>query len=70
MIRNLVKSKSLLLGVVALLAALFAVGCGTTFTEKSGKMPNETTSKHVKGYQMGNSKSDAIRPVVPRLGLR
>ncbi len=70
MIRNLVKSKSWLLGAAVLLAALVAAGCETTFPEKSGQMPNENTSHHVKGYQMGNSNSDAIRPVMPRLKLQ
>jgi hypothetical protein len=64
MIRNLVYSKcSLLMGALVLLAALSAAGCGTTFLEKSGNMPNQNTSKHVKGYQMGHS--DAVKPVVP-----
>ena len=69
MIRNLVKSKAFLLtGAVILFAALFTAGCGTTFLEKSGKMPNESTSKHVKGYQMGNSQS--VMPVIPLPALR
>lgn len=69
MIRNLVKSKGfLLVGAVILFATLFTAGCGTTFLEKSGKMPNESTSKHVKGYEMGNSQ--AIRPVMPLPALR
>jgi hypothetical protein len=63
MLRNLVKSKSRLLGVAVILAASFAAGCGTAIPEKSGTMPNQNTSKHVKGYQMGNS--DAVRPVMP-----
>ena len=64
MIRNLANSKYyLLMGAAILLTGLFAVGCGTTIPEKSGQMPNETTSKHVKGYQMSNS--DAVRPVMP-----
>jgi len=69
MIRNLVKSKyCLLMGAVIFFATLFTAGCGTTFVEKSGKMPNESTSKHVKGYQMGNSQ--AIKPVMPLPVLR
>lgn len=69
MIRNLAKSKGfLLVGALILFATLFTAGCGTTFVEKSGKMPNETTSKHVKGYQMGNSQ--AVRPVMPLSVLR
>lgn len=64
MIRNLVKSKGFLLaGALILFATLFTAGCGTTFVEKSGKMPNESTRKHVKGYQMSNSQ--AIKPVMP-----
>ena len=70
MIRNLVKSKSWLLGAAVLLAALIAAGCETTFPEKSGHMPNENTTNHVKGYQMGSSNSDAVRPELPRLKLR
>ncbi len=69
MIRNLVKSKyCLLMGAVILFATLFTAGCGTVFLEKSGTMPNESTSKHVKGYQMGNSQ--AVRPVLPLSALR
>jgi len=68
MIRNLKKSKFLLMGAVVLLAAVFASGCETTFLEKSGKMPNEDTSQQVKGYQSGDS--DAIRPVLPMPALR
>lgn len=69
MIRNLANSKYyLLMGAAILLTGLFAVGCGTTFLEKGGKMPNESTSKHVKGYQMSNS--DAVRPVMPLPALR
>jgi hypothetical protein len=69
MIRNLVNSKyCLLMGAVVLLATLFAAGCETTFLEKSGRMPNQNTSKHVKGYQMGNS--EALRPVMPPAVLR
>jgi hypothetical protein len=56
------------MGAVILFATLFTAGCGTTFPEKSGKMPNESTSKHVKGYQMGNSQ--AIQPVMPLPVLR
>jgi hypothetical protein len=64
MIRSLVNSKySLLMGALVLLAALYAAGCETTFPEKSGNMPNQNTSKHVKGYQMGDS--DTVKPVVP-----
>jgi hypothetical protein len=68
MIRNVVKSKSRLLGAAVLLAVLFAAGCETTIPEKSGQMPNQNTSKHVKGYQMTDS--DAIRPVMPLPVLR
>ena len=68
MMRNLLRSKYLLLGAALLMTALFAAGCGTTFLEKSGKMPNENTTKHVKGYQSGNSQ--AVGPVMPRLVLR
>ena len=64
MIRSLVNSKYfLLMGALVLLVALSAAGCGTTFLEKSGNMPNQNTSKHVKGYQPNDS--DAIRPVMP-----
>lgn len=70
MIRNLLKSKSWLLGVAVLLAALIAAGCETTFPETKGQMTNQNTTNHVKGYQMGNSNSDSIRPVMPRLKLR
>jgi len=68
MIRNLVKSKGLWAGAVILFATLFAAGCGTTFVEKSGKMPNESTSKHVKGYQ--SRSSQAVKPVMPIPDLR
>lgn len=68
MIRNLAKSKYLLMGTAILFTALFAAGCTTTFEEKSGKMPNENTSKHVKGYESGNSQ--AIRPLMPLSSLR
>lgn len=68
MIRNLLSSKYLLLGAALLMTAFFATGCGTTFLEKSGKMPNENTTKHVKGYEMG--KSQAVRFVMPRFFLR
>jgi outer membrane lipoprotein SlyB len=69
LIRNLWNSKHLLLmGAVVLLAALSAAGCETTFPEKSGQMPNESTSKHVKGYQTGSS--EAMRPVMPLPVLR
>ncbi|HLH08333.1 MAG TPA: hypothetical protein VKW78_13930 [Terriglobales bacterium] len=68
MMRNLMKSKFLLMGGVVLLAAVFASGCETTFYEKSGKMPNENTSQHVQGYQSGNS--DSIRLVLPLPVLR
>ena len=67
MIRNLVKSKSWLVGSVVLLAALFTASCGTTFLEKSGQMPNQNTTNHVKGYQMDESNSDAIEPEMPDL---
>ena len=70
MIRNLMKSKSWLLGVAVLLVALIAAGCETTFPEKSGRMPNENTTNHVKGYQMGNSNSDVVRPVMPQFKLQ
>jgi hypothetical protein len=70
MIRNLVKSKSWLLGATVLLVALFAAGCETTFLEKSGQMPNQNTPNHVEGYQMGNSNSEAIEPVMPELKLQ
>ena len=64
MMRSLVNSKyCLLMGAVVLLVALSAAGCGTTFLEKSGNMPNQNTSKHVKGYQPNDS--DAIKPVMP-----
>ena len=64
MIRSLVNSKySLSMWALVLLLALSAAGCGTTFLEKSGNMPNQNTSKHVKGYQMGDS--DAVKPAVP-----
>ena len=64
MIQNLAKSKYyLLIGAAVLLTGLFAVSCSTTTWEGSGRMPNEHASKHVKGYQMGNS--DAVRPVAP-----
>ena len=69
MIRNLANSKSyLLMGAAILLTSLFAAGCGTAIPERSGKMPNETTSKHVKGYQMGNSQ--AVKPLIPLPVLR
>jgi hypothetical protein len=68
MIRNLVKSKYLLMGATILLAALFAAGCTTTAEEKSGQMPNENTSKHVKGYQSGNSQ--ACGPLIPLSSLK
>jgi hypothetical protein len=64
MIRNLANSRYyLLMGAAILLTGLFAMGCGTSVPERSGKMPNQTTSKHVKGYQMGNSQ--AVKPVMP-----
>lgn len=65
--RNLAKSMGLLTGMVVLLAAFFVAGCTTTAAEKSGKMPNENTSKHVKGYESGHSQ--AIRPLKPLGGL-
>jgi hypothetical protein len=68
MIRNFAKLKYLLMGTALLLTALFAASCGTTFIEKSGKMPNENTSKHVKGYQSGSSQ--AVSPVMPLSSLR
>ncbi|MEJ2009532.1 MAG: hypothetical protein P8Z30_15475 [Acidobacteriota bacterium] len=67
MIRNLVKSKFLLAGMVVLLTALFAAGCTTTEAEKSGKMPNENSNKHVKGYQSGNSQAVRFLPPLPGL---
>jgi len=66
--RNLAKSMGLLTGMTILLAAFFIAGCTTTAAEKSGKMPNENTSKHVKGYQSGGSQ--AVRFVTPLSGLR
>lgn len=63
MIRNLVKSKYLLMGTAILFAAFFAAGCTTTAAEKSGKMANENTSKHVKGYQSGDSQT--VRFLIP-----
>ena len=69
MIRNLAHSKYyLLMGAAVLLTGLFAMGCGTAIPERSGKMANENTSKHVKGYQMGNSQ--AVVPVLPRPVLK
>ncbi len=68
MIRNISKSRYLLMGMVVLLTALFAAGCTTTFEEKSGKMPNENTSQHVKGYSPNSSQ--AIRPLMPLSSLR
>lgn len=65
--RNLARSKYLLMGLAVLFAAFFAAGCTTTSIEKSGKMPNENTTKHVKGYESGNSQT--IRPLMPFLGL-
>lgn len=67
MIRNLAKSTYLLTGMAILLAAFFAAGCTTTAAEKSGRMPNETSNKHVKGYEMG--KSQSIKLLLPRSGL-
>jgi hypothetical protein len=54
--------------VAVLLTGLFAAGCTTSAAEKSGKMPNGNTSKHVKEYQMGNS--EALKPVMPLPVLR
>lgn len=69
MIRNLVRSKYyLLMGAAILFTGLFAAGCATSSLENNGKMANQTTSKHVKGYQMGSSQS--IRPVMPLRALR
>jgi hypothetical protein len=68
MVRNLVKPKYLLMGPAVLLTALFAVGCTTTIAEKSGQMPNENTSKHVKGYQ--SSSSQAVKLLMPLSVLR
>jgi hypothetical protein len=69
MIRSLANLRSyVLVGAVVLLAGLFAVSCGTSVPERSGKMPNESTSKHVKGYQ--TSGSEAMRPVMPLPVLR
>ena len=71
MIRNLLNSKCLLLkGALVLLASLSVAGCTTTFLETSGKMPNQNTSKHVQGYQMGDSGAQTIRPVMPLPALR
>ena len=68
MIRNLVKSKYLLMGAVVFLAALMAAGCETTVAEKEGTMTNQNTSRHVKGYQSGASQSIGL--VAPLSGLR
>jgi len=68
MIRNLVKSKYLLIGAVVCLTALFAAGCETSIPEREGRMANQNTSKHVKGYQ--SSDSQAVRYVMPLFGLR
>lgn len=69
MIRNLGNLKyCLLMGAVVLFATLFTAGCTTTFLESSGKMSNQSASKHVKGYQMGDSQ--AVRPVMPLPALR
>ncbi|HET7215296.1 MAG TPA: hypothetical protein VFL79_17030 [Terriglobia bacterium] len=69
MIRNLVRSKCyILMGAAILLTGLFAAGCATSSLENNGKMTNQTTSKHVKGYQMSNSQ--AITPVMPLRALR
>lgn len=66
MIRNhLISRHCLLTGALVLLTAFFVAGCETTFLEKSGNMPNENTSRHVKGYQMGDSDTQAVRPVMP-----
>lgn len=71
MIRNFLNSKCLLLkGALVLLAALSVAGCTTTFLETSGKMTNQNSSKHVKGYQMGNSDTQAVRPIIPHPALR
>ncbi len=68
MIRNFVKPQYLLMGAVVFLAALFAAACGTSIPERSGRMANQNTSKHVKGYQSGGSQ--AVRFVTPLSGLR
>ncbi|TAM84018.1 MAG: hypothetical protein EPN47_04210 [Acidobacteria bacterium] len=69
MIRNLAKSKYyLLMGAALLLTGLFAAGCTTTYLETSGRMSNQSTSKHVKGYQVGDS--GTIRPVAPPAFVR
>lgn len=71
MIRNLAKTKCfLLMGAALLLTGLLAAGCTTTFLETSGKMSNQNTSKHVTGYQMGNSGAQTVRPVMPLRALR
>lgn len=71
MIRNFVNSKYLLFkGALVLLAALSVAGCTTTYLETSGKMTNQNTSKHVTGYQMGNSDTQAVRPIMPLPALR
>ncbi|HET9179500.1 MAG TPA: hypothetical protein VFQ24_14175 [Terriglobia bacterium] len=71
MIRNLAKTKyCLLMGAALLLTGLFAAGCTTTYLETSGKMTNQNTSKHVTGYQMGDSGAQTIRPVMPLPALR
>ncbi|HEX5413080.1 MAG TPA: hypothetical protein VFZ27_14610 [Terriglobia bacterium] len=66
MIRNLARTKHyLLMGAALLLTGLFAAGCTTTNLEYSDRMPNENTSKHVQGYQMGDSDTQAVRPIMP-----
>lgn len=71
MIRNIAKSKHyLLMGAALLLTGLFAAGCTTTNLEYSDRMPNQNTSKHVQGYQMGNSETQAVRPIMPLPALR
>lgn len=71
MIRNLAKTKHFfLIGAALLLTGLFATGCTTTVMETSGRMPNQNTSRHVQGYQMGDSGAQTVRPVMPLPALR
>ena len=71
MIPNLAKTKHfLLISAALLLTGLFAAGCTTTNLEYSDRMPNENTSKHVQGYQMGDTGAQTIRPIMPLPALR
>jgi hypothetical protein len=71
MIRNLAKTKHyVLMGAALLLTGLFAAGCTTTNLEYSDRMPNQNTSKHVQGYQMGDSDTQAVRPIMPLPAVR